>query len=173
MLQHMSRRAIFANTLVAASCAALPEAANAEKDCFKDCSSNCNRVAPGSFKYCESSCGEYCLQDDRRDGLSGSIDSSSAEVGWLSGFDIGARVTGKQRLVPYGEDRPPALSLPAGLQDVLKSAALDERRQRRATAGKHIRGHAAVERRTRRVARTVRPASYRFLVVYPVRSAVL
>ena len=86
----------------------------AEKDCYTDCIQNCNRVAPKSGRYCESSCNEYCAQDDRRDGLSGSIDSSNAEVGLLSAFDLGSKVSGKAPVgVPYGEDRPPALSLGA------------------------------------------------------------
>jgi hypothetical protein len=99
--------------------------ASAAKDCFTDCMQNCNRVAPKSFRYCEASCGDYCLQDDRRDGLSGSVDSSAAEVGLLSAYDIPARVSGKQRLVPYGEDRPPALLNIPGLRDTLRGAVRD------------------------------------------------
>lgn len=128
---HAARRAV-----LLAACATAPAImssppmlaapAYAAKDCFLDCTSNCNRVAPKSFAYCQRSCEDYCLQDDRRDGLSGSVDSSKAEVGLISAYDIGARVTGTRRAVPYGEDQPPGLSLPRGMQDALRSAVRRE-----------------------------------------------
>jgi hypothetical protein len=102
----LSRRAHLA---AAAAVVLAPTSALAAKDCFLDCTQNCNRVAPGSARYCESSCAEYCEADDRRDGLSGSVSADGAEVGWASAYDLKARVTGQQRGVPYGEDRPPAL----------------------------------------------------------------
>ena len=106
-----------------------PRAALAAKDCYTDCTENCNRVAPRSVKYCENSCIDYCGQDDRRDGLSGSVSSEGAEVGLISAYDLGARATGKQRAVPYGEDQffAPGNILPSGLQEKLRSAVNGER----------------------------------------------
>ena len=122
----MRRRRLVSATavLTAALMLSSPAApALAVKDCYLDCTQNCNRVAPNSFKYCESSCGDYCSQEDRMDGLSGSKGSSSAEVGWASAYDLPSRITGQQRLVPYGEDKPPVLpGLPSGLKGVLKDA---------------------------------------------------
>ena len=83
---------------------------------------SCNRVAPRSIKYCETSCVEYCAADDRRDGLSGSVSSDGAEVGFASAYDLAARITGETRAVPYGEDRPPALPDVFGVGDALKRA---------------------------------------------------
>ena len=100
-----------------------PELAGAAKDCFLDCSQNCNRVAPRSAKYCEQSCGEYCAQTDRADGLSGSVSNDNAEVGWLSGFDIKAKLTGSAPAgVVYGDDAPPALPDVFGVGPALRSA---------------------------------------------------
>jgi hypothetical protein len=95
--------------------------AYAAKDCYLDCITNCNRVAPGSGEYCKSSCNSYCLQDDRRDGLSGSVSSEGSELGWASAYDLSSRVTGQQRAVPYGEDRPPSL-LPSAVSDAVNEA---------------------------------------------------
>ncbi|KAL1524706.1 hypothetical protein AB1Y20_019591 [Prymnesium parvum] len=108
-------------TLLAALALA-PSRASAAKDCFADCSSNCNRVAPRSAKYCEASCNEYCLQDDRRDGLSGSVSSEAAEVGFASAYDLGAKLSGAQQGVVYGADRPPGFKLPKGVDETLRSA---------------------------------------------------
>lgn len=117
------RHALLAAVLLAtATLGGHPEPALAVKDCFLDCTENCNRVAKGSFKYCESSCGDYCNQDDRRDGLSGSVDSSGAEVGLLSAYDRRDLLTGNQRAVPYGEDKPPAIELPSGLRQMIDGA---------------------------------------------------
>ena len=100
----VSRRAFVASLLVQA-----PLAANAVKDCFADCSSNCKRLAPGSDAYCTLTCRDYCEQPDRRDGLSGSVGSEGAEIGLRSAFDLPAKASGKISGVPYGEDKPPAL----------------------------------------------------------------
>jgi len=69
--------------------ASTPRVVWAAKDCFRDCESNCNRVAPRSGRYCEASCNDYCAQDDRRDGLSGSVSSEGAEIGLASAYDLG------------------------------------------------------------------------------------
>ena len=104
--------------------------AYAAKDCYLDCISNCNRVAPGSGQYCKSSCNSYCLQDDRRDGLSGSVDNSGGEIGWLSAYDYVGRARSTlvgggdkyTKAVPYGEDRPPALLGDGPVNDILRRA---------------------------------------------------
>jgi len=59
--------------------------ATAAIDCNRDCYKNCVIVAPGSDDYCKASCTDYCQQDDRHDGLSGSVDSSSGETGLFGG----------------------------------------------------------------------------------------
>ena len=82
---------------------------------------NCNRVAKGSFKYCETSCGDYCAQDDRQDGLSGSVGSKGGEVGWLSAYNP-SRYFGDAQAVPYGEDKPPAFEMPTGVRSALRTA---------------------------------------------------
>ena len=73
-------------------------------DCFKDCSKNCLKVAPGSAEYCKESCTDYCAQDDRTDGLSGSVSNTGGETGIFGGSPIegGNSVTREA-------DRPPAL----------------------------------------------------------------
>ena len=59
--------------------------------------------------YCATSCTDYCSQDDRKDGLSGSVSSEGGEVGWSS-YSRGGNT------VEYGADRPPDVSiLPKGL----------------------------------------------------------
>ena len=112
--------------LVASSALLAPRSAHALKDCFQDCSQNCDRVAPRSGRYCEQSCGEYCVQDDRRDGLSGSVDSSQGEVGLASAYDLVSKITGAPpQSVPYGQDKPPTIggafgaALSQGLQQVV------------------------------------------------------
>lgn len=80
-------------------------------------------MAPRSYNYCQSSCEEYCAQTDRRDGLSGSVDSSAAEVGLASAYDLGAKVSGTAPVgVPYGEDKLPSLGLPDAVQRALGDA---------------------------------------------------
>ena len=107
--QHVSRAHV-ARALAAVLVTPVSTAAFAAKDCFQDCSQNCDRVAPRSGRYCEQTCGDYCAQDDRQDGLSGSVDSSKGEVGLLSAYDLVSKVTGgPPATVPYGQDRPPAI----------------------------------------------------------------
>jgi len=111
---HLRRRDVLFQTLLVAAPGVLPlsgpRCASAAVDCMQDCTSNCNRVAPRSTRYCESSCVEYCAADDRRDGLSGSVSSEGAEIGWASGFDPGRLIPGSApKPVVYGDDRPPAL----------------------------------------------------------------
>ena len=118
----VDRRAALAKTIGLLPVAlAPPSAANAAKDCLQDCLENCNRVAPKNKAYCASNCEGYCVQPDRRDGLSGSVDASGAEVGWLSAYDLPARATGTPRAVPYGEDRPPGLPDVFGINDKLRA----------------------------------------------------
>ena len=57
------------------------EIANAITDCKTDCVKNCVLQAPGSKDYCLVSCSDYCDQDDRHDGLSGSLDAVNGETG--------------------------------------------------------------------------------------------
>ena len=75
--------------------------ANAIIDCNQDCVKNCILAAPGSIEYCQLSCSEYCNQDDRHDGLSGSIDSKNGETG-IFGGSIDGTVTRQ-------DDKPPRL----------------------------------------------------------------
>lgn len=72
---------------------------HAVTDCKKDCFKNCLIAAPGSRDYCTTSCDEYCQQDDRHDGLSGSIDAKNGETGIFGGSIDGTVVN----------DRPPIL----------------------------------------------------------------
>jgi hypothetical protein len=67
-------------------------------DCLDDCFKNCKRVAPKDPEYCVENCKDYCEQEDRTDGLSGSISAETGEVGLLGG-------TFGQGTVPRGEDR--------------------------------------------------------------------
>ena len=88
-----------------------------------DCEENCNRVAPGSTRYCYNSCVDYCAQDDRQDGLSGSVSSKSAEVGWASAYDPSRFIPGAApKGVVYGEDRPPGLPDVFGVNAALRRA---------------------------------------------------
>ena len=75
-----SRRAAL-STAFSAMAAPLP--ALAAPDCFKDCMKNCKLIAPKDPDYCLANCKGYCEQDDRNDGLSGSVSASSGEVGIL------------------------------------------------------------------------------------------
>lgn len=85
---------------------ALPTTARADlkTDCIKDCTSNCNRVAPGNKPYCGLQCDDYCAQDDREDGLSGSVSSEGGEVGLTSYARAG-------NTVPAGDDVPPKMDI--------------------------------------------------------------
>jgi hypothetical protein len=87
-----------AKLLIASVLATSPLPAFAAADCFKDCMQNCKLIAPKDPDYCLANCKGYCEQDDRTDGLSGSVSSTSGEVGILGG-------TFGQGTVPKGEDR--------------------------------------------------------------------
>ena len=118
----VDRRAALAKTIGLLPVAlAPPSAANASKDCLQDCLENCNRVAPKNKAYCSSNCEGYCVQPDRRDGLSGSVDASGAEGGLISAYDLTARAKGVSRAVPYGEDRPPGLPDVFGINEKLRA----------------------------------------------------
>jgi hypothetical protein len=97
-----SRRAALLTTgqvmIGGAVAVATPLPAFAEPECFKDCFKNCKLIAPKDPDYCLATCKEYCEQDDRNDGLSGSVSATSGEVGILGG-SFG------QGTVPKGEDR--------------------------------------------------------------------
>jgi len=77
----------------------------AAPDCMGDCVKNCQIIAPKDPTYCIDSCTDYCAQDDRTDGLSGSISAQNGEVGILGG-SFG------QGTVPKGKDKPPSIKLP-------------------------------------------------------------
>mmetsp|Transcript_23128 Transcript_23128/g.41478 ORF Transcript_23128/g.41478 Transcript_23128/m.41478 type:complete len:189 (+) Transcript_23128:75-641(+) len=101
-----SRRSFFATSsamfVAAAAVVSTPLEANAaQTDCFKDCLKSCKLIAPKDPQYCQSNCEEYCKQEDRTDGLSGSVSSEGGEVGIL-GFNT----------VVKGEDKPPEVKLP-------------------------------------------------------------
>lgn len=78
-----------------------PIQANAKEDCVSDCLKNCKLIAPKDPAYCVINCKDYCEQDDRTDGLTGSVSSSGGEVGILG-----------QGTVPKGQDKPPSINLP-------------------------------------------------------------
>lgn len=84
------------------------QVASAKPDCYTDCYKNCIALAPKDNVYCSESCTDYCLQDDRQDGLSGSVSSEKGEVGILGGsFGTGT--------VVKGQDKPPVLGKIPGL----------------------------------------------------------
>mmetsp|Transcript_27974 Transcript_27974/g.76982 ORF Transcript_27974/g.76982 Transcript_27974/m.76982 type:complete len:194 (-) Transcript_27974:635-1216(-) len=81
-------------------------AAATAKDCLTDCVSNCHKIVPNDKTgYCVLTCQDYCAQEDRQDGLSGSVSASGGEVGILGG-------TFGQGTVVRGEDKPPSVALP-------------------------------------------------------------
>ena len=103
----------------------MPQASSSEGDCDA-CTDNNGRpscicdegllsrllaelqpLAPKSGAYCTLTCRDYCEQPDRKDGLSGSVGSEGAEVGFRSAFDLISKAKGQVSGVPYGEDRPP------------------------------------------------------------------
>jgi len=73
----------------------------AKTECMSDCLKNCKLIAPKDSGYCNDNCSSYCAQEDRNDGLSGSVSSTGGEVGILG--------TGT---VVKGEDKPPVFKLP-------------------------------------------------------------
>lgn len=94
----ISRRAILSSAASALVSVGMPTTSLAVADCYSDCLKNCKKIAPNDADYCVSNCIEYCSQDDRRDGLSGSVSSEGGEVGLLGG-------TFGQGTVPKGEDK--------------------------------------------------------------------
>ncbi|KAG7353155.1 Tat twin-arginine translocation pathway signal sequence protein [Nitzschia inconspicua] len=110
-IENSSRRGFMKTSLIGSaalgcgilSSLALP--AWAVADCFEDCFKNCKKVAPKDPEYCIENCKDYCAQEDRKDGLSGSVSAERGEVGLLGG-------TFGQGTVPKGEDRPPSIHIP-------------------------------------------------------------
>lgn len=87
---------------VAVASASQPQPAAAkEADCFDDCFKNCQLIAPKDQQYCLDTCKDYCDQPDRRDGLSGSVNSEGGEMGILG-----------LTTVVKGEDKPPEFKMP-------------------------------------------------------------
>lgn len=98
-----SRRAALASFGAAGAALLFPpmQANAAGTDCMKDCLDNCKKIAPKDPTYCMDSCKEYCAQEDRTDGLSGSVSSDGGEMGILG-----------TSTVVKGEDKPPSIKLP-------------------------------------------------------------
>ena len=59
------------------------------------------------------------MQDDRRDGLSGSVSTEGAEVGWASSFKSPLE---PQKPAVYGSDKPPGLPDVFGTNSALRNA---------------------------------------------------
>ena len=101
-LQSTSRRKIIEGVVASIGISMFsPGKANAKADCVTDCLKKCKLIAPKDPAYCLQNCRDYCEQEDRTDGLSGSVSSSGGEVGILG-----------QGTVPKGEDKPPSINLP-------------------------------------------------------------
>mmetsp|Transcript_18174 Transcript_18174/g.23437 ORF Transcript_18174/g.23437 Transcript_18174/m.23437 type:complete len:163 (-) Transcript_18174:124-612(-) len=107
--QHQqSRRNFMAKSLAAATMPLMfpKEPALAAGDCYTDCYSNCRKIVPKDpTNYCAETCRDYCAQEDRQDGLSGSVSSKNGETGILGG-------TFGQGTVVKGQDKPPSVALP-------------------------------------------------------------
>ena len=73
----------------------------------------------GSRDYCESSCVDYCGQDDRKDGLSGSVSTEGSEFGFASSFK---NPLAPQKPTVYGDDKPPGLPDVFGVNQALRKA---------------------------------------------------
>lgn len=100
----VTRRNLLQQTM-AATTLFTPFSAMAAADCYADCVKNCRLIAPKDPQYCDAECRDYCSQDDRKDGLSGSVSAEAGEVGILGGtFGTGT--------VVKGEDRPPSITIP-------------------------------------------------------------
>lgn len=96
-----TRRAALMTTsqAVIGGVAVTPLPAFAAPDCFKDCVKNCKQIAPKDPDYCIATCKDYCEQDDRNDGLSGSVSSTGGEVGILGGsFQQGTVTKGDDKV---------------------------------------------------------------------------
>mmetsp|Transcript_17183 Transcript_17183/g.46631 ORF Transcript_17183/g.46631 Transcript_17183/m.46631 type:complete len:168 (-) Transcript_17183:166-669(-) len=113
----LTPRRTFLCRSAAALVGAQPLAALAASDCLKTCLQNCGRLASGSGSYCKDSCAEYCDQDDRKDGLSGSVSTDGAEFGFASSFKL---PNAPQKPTVYGEDLPPGLPDVFGLNKQLR-----------------------------------------------------
>ena len=103
----MSRRLLLGQFVAigAGAFATRPAPALAAADCVTDCLKNCKKIAPKDPDYCAMNCRDYCEQDDRTDGLSGSVSAASGEVGILGG-------AWGQGTVPKDEDKLPGIKLP-------------------------------------------------------------
>lgn len=99
MSPRMSRRAAIG--LIGAGPLVTPFVSHGATDCYSDCLKNCKAIAPKDSAYCTENCKSYCDQDDRTDGLSGSISSTGGETGILG-----------TSTVVKGEDKPPQIKLP-------------------------------------------------------------
>ena len=100
-----SRRSFFVGISTLAAAATVmsshPQPANAAADCFKDCMKECKLIAPKDPDYCTANCKGYCEQEDRKDGLSGSVSAESGEVGLLGGTWGQGTVTKSDDKVSY------------------------------------------------------------------------
>jgi len=98
-----TRRLFLVTSIISAglTLTTLPQVADAKSDCFDDCLKNCKAIAPKDPGYCLENCKGYCEQEDRTDGLSGSVSSSGGEVGILG-----------TSTVVKGEDKPPTVNIP-------------------------------------------------------------
>lgn len=99
----VTRRSLLVNSFLSGGLGLtiLAEDAHAKPDCFADCMKNCKAIAPKDPGYCVENCKGYCEQDDRTDGLSGSVSSATGEVGILG-----------TNTVVKGDDKPPSVQLP-------------------------------------------------------------
>ena len=116
-----TRRVFLGHAAAATFVSTTPLVANAAADCMKTCLSNCARNAPGSGDYCKESCNDYCGQDDRKDGLSGSISTEGAEFGFASSFKLPGSAEGIKPTI-YGDDKPPGLPDVFGVNSALRKA---------------------------------------------------
>ena len=100
-LMAISRRQMIAKTMPFVVSLSSVQNVNALPDCMSDCLKNCNLILPKDPLYCNQNCQDYCSQEDRTDGLSGSVNSDGGETGILG-----------LNTVVKGEDRPPSIKLP-------------------------------------------------------------
>ena len=62
---------------------------------------------------------DYCGQDDRKDGLSGSVSTEGSEFGFASSFK---NPLAPQKPTVYGDDKPPGLPDVFGVNQALRKA---------------------------------------------------